>query len=418
MLVEFSVANFRSIRDRQTLSMVASSAKEHEASNVVLDVAPGVERILKCAVIYGANAAGKSNILLALDVMKELVRTSVKETVKGSRLRIIPFLLDSHASKPTVFEVVFVSESVRYQYGFSAISQRVIEEWLYTYPKKRAQLLFHRKVQADNVGYDWKFGSSLRGAKEVWRNSTRDNSLFLSVAVQLNAEQLLPVFEWFDDSLRVLMSGGLTPNFSKKMLSNPRFKSRMIEFLKSADITFDDISTREGQADQEFIELINEHFPEDDREDLIRAESIEVVWSRTAQNGEKVLFNLADESRGTQKLFGYAAPLIDTLSSGYVLVVDELNNSLHPLLAKNILKMFNDPKQNRSNAQLVVVTHATSMLDLEFLRRDQIWFAEKHEGATQLYPLVDFNPRKDISLAKGYLQGRYGAVPFLSGAAL
>lgn len=418
MLIEFSVTNFRSIRDRQTLSMVASAAKELQATNVVLDVAPGVDRVLKCAVIYGANAAGKSNLLLALDVMRDLVNSSVKETAKGSRLRIVPFLLDSNALQPTTFEVVFVSGSIRYQYGFSATSQRVFEEWLYAYPEKRAQLWFHRKFRPEEGDYEWKYGPSLRGAKKVWQSSTRDNSLFLSVSVQLNAEQLLPIFEWFDDSLRILTSGDLSPNFSKRMLNNPSFRLRMIDFLKSSDINFDEISTREGKVDQDFISMVNENFPESDREDFIRDASTEVIWSREAKNGEKVWFNLSDESRGTQKLFGYAAPLIDTLSSGYVLVVDELNNSLHPLLAKNIIRIFNDPEQNRSDAQLIVVTHATSMLDLDLLRRDQIWFAEKHEGATQIYSLTDFSPRKDASLAKGYLQGRYGAVPFLSGATL
>lgn len=420
MLVEFSITNFRSIRQKQSLSLVATADREHEASNVVLDIAPGVDRLLKCAVIYGANAAGKSNLLLGLDLLQDMVIGSATEASKGTRAKIKPYrLANSSINEPSTFEVVFVTGGVKYQYGFSANTQRVVEEWLYAFPEKRAQLWFHRVRDSQSLDYVWKFGTSLKGPKQIWSSSTKDGALLLSVAGQLKSEQLQIVYDWFEDYLRVLMTGELTPNFSKRQLITPEYRDQIKQFMRACDIEFDDIAVRDKSPDKEQLELISRMLPVEGRESLmsilIEDESSEVVISRKDDSGEPVWFQYDEESRGTRKLFEYAGPLIDTLRSGYVMVVDELNNSMHPLLAREIIRLVNSRDANKSNAQLIVVTHSTSMLDLGLLRRDQIWFAEKNAGATEFYPLTDFKPRKDVSLAKGYLQGRYGAIPYLAG---
>ncbi len=422
MLVEFSATNFRSIRRKQSLSMVASPDREHESSNVVLDVAPGVDRLLRCAVIYGANAAGKSNLLLALDLVRSMVVGSAGDSSKSIRNEIKPFRLDHSVHEPSVFEVVFVAEGVKYQYGFSANTHKVFEEWLYAFPEKRAQLWFHRTSDSLSPESQWKFGSSLKGPKQVWSNSTKDGALLLSVAGQLKSEQLQPVYDWFDDYLRILMSGEVAPSFTRRQLAAEKVREKIIGFIKSCDISFDDIALRERPIDKERLEQFSKFLPDDVRDsamtELIELESSEVVIARKNEDGEPVWFGYDEESRGTQKLFDYAGPLLDTLDNGYVMVVDEMNNSMHPLIAREIIRLVNNQKSNRSDAQLIVVTHSTSMLDLDLLRRDQIWFAEKNAGATEVYPLTDFRPRKDASLAKGYLQGRYGAIPYIAGAVL
>lgn len=419
MLVEFSVTNFRSIRTTQSLSLVASADRDHEASNVVMNVAPGVDRLLRCAVIYGANAAGKSNLILALDLLRDMVVGSATETSKSIRSAIKPYRLDELITEPSSFELVFVARGVKYQYGFSANSERVVEEWLYAFPEKRAQLWFHRTTGKDGK-YNWKFGPSLRGPKQIWSNSTKDGALLLSVAGQLKSDQLQIVYDWFEEYLRVLTSGEVSPNFSKSQLARPDLREKITSFMRNCDISFNEIAVREKSVDKEHLDRISKLLPDEQRDavmkHLIEMESSEVVISRLNSAGEAVWFEYDEESRGTRKLFEYAGPLLDTLSSGYVMVVDELNNSMHPLLAKEIIRLVNDGNINKANAQLIVVTHSTSMLDLDLLRRDQVWFAEKNQGATEIYPLTDFKPRKDASLAKGYLQGRYGAVPYLSGA--
>ena len=422
MLVEFSISNFRSIRDRQVLSFVASADKTHEESNVVKDVAPGVERLLKCAVVYGANAAGKSNLLLGLDLLRDMVVESSADAGKSGRAKIKPYKLDHHAREPSFFEIVFVAESVKYQYGVLVNSTRVVEEWLYAFPEKRAQLWFYRTFDDDLHEYEWKFGPSLKGPKRVWSNSTKDGALFLSVAGQLKSEQLQPVYDWFDENLRVLLSGELLPAFSKSMLGDAAFHDRIEDFLKSCDIDFSSLGTREKAVDETRLELVRKMAPKESVDEiiehLIMSESVEVLWGKTSITGESVWFAHDEESRGTQKLFGFAGPILDTLDSGYVMVVDELNNSMHPLMARRIIGMINDPVMNRSNAQMLVVTHETAMLDLDLLRRDQIWFVEKNNSATEVYPLSDFKPRKDASLERGYLQGRYGAVPYFGSGEL
>lgn len=422
MLVEFSVSNFRSLRDRQTLSFVASSDRTHEDANVVFDVAPGVERLLRCAVVYGANAAGKSNLLLALDLIRDMVVESSTDAGKAARALIRPYRLDHHVNEPSLFEIVFVAESVKYQYGFVANSTRVVEEWLYAFPEKRAQLWFHRTFDEKSLESVWKFGPSLKGPKRMWGDSTKDGALFLSVAGQLKSAQLQPVYNWFDDSLRVLLSGEILPSFSKNMVRDEKGRRRIEDFLKSCDISFESLAMHEKAIDEERLEFVKKILPKEEADKVLdhirKSESVEVVWGRRSESGEPVWFSHEEESRGTQKLFGFAGPILDTLDSGYVLVVDELNNSMHPLMAKRVIRMVNNPSLNRTNAQLLVVTHETSMLDLDLLRRDQVWFVEKKGFATEVYPLSDFRPRKDISLAKGYLQGRYGAVPYFGEEAL
>lgn len=412
MLIEFSVANFRSIRDEQKFSLLPASDKEHRKTHVVEQAAPGVDGILRSAVLYGANAAGKSNLVLALDVMSDIVAESL-DSDPAAKIKVEPFCLDESVDLPTKLEAVFVVDGVRFQYGFLATSERVVEEWLYAYPEKRAQEWFYRKLGEN--GYEWKFGSHFKGQKNLWSSSTRDNALFLSAAVQLNSEQLRPVYDFFRMNLRVNLSGELRDNFSKELLGSVETKLKILNFLRKTGVEISDLDVRERTISEEEVAAVRRYLPEEQQEKYLNSGRREVFVQYQKAEGKPVWISLRDESKGTQKLFSFAGPILDVLENGYTFVVDELNNSLHPLLARRIVEIFHDPSSNNKGAQLILVTHASSMLDQDLFRRDQIWFAEKDAGfATKIYPLTDFSPRKDASLEKGYLQGRYGAIPFLS----
>lgn len=417
MLVEFSVTNFRSIRERQALSMVASTLKDKD-SNVFESAAPGVDRLLRTAVIYGANAAGKSNFLRALDVMQDIVLLSARESQSGEELPVVPFRLGGSDQEPTTFEIVFVVNSVKYEYGFSCTSRIITEEWLNAYPEKRTQRWFARSYRPETEDYDWNFGPQLKGAKKAWAAATRKNALFLSAAVQLNAEQLEPIFQWFRNKLRpVVGTGEIGDKFSTDLLAHADSRGGVVALLANADSGIVDLDVVESSLDENVVDMLNKIVPENLRESVLSTSRKKVrAMHRNAELGSPVWFDMSDESQGTRKMFAFAGPFLDVLAHGLVLVVDELNNSLHPMLVRSIVETFNNPRTNRLGAQLIFATHATSILSTEIFRRDQIWFAEKRSDmSTCLYSLLDFNPRKSESLSKGYLQGRYGAIPFLSG---
>lgn len=410
VLVEFSVSNFRSIRERQTLTFVATSGDELEATHVFNPIAPGVDRLVRSAVIYGANAAGKSNLLRGLDVMQDIV---LLKNQLGDHVPVVPFLFDEHQHGPTMFEVVFIRDGVKFQYGFACTRDAIVEEWLYAFPEKRAQRWFHRK--SDEGGEtNWEFGASLRGKKKDWSAATRPNALFLSTAIQLNADSLKPIFSWFRDTLRLVVgSGVISEDYTIGRLDIAQ--DRIVSLLKNADTGIHGLEVFKKPPGEMFREIAEKALPEDVRQRIIDNASKGVRAKHIGKDGQEIWLDMEDESEGTKKLFACAGPFIDVLENGRVLVIDELNNSLHPIMVKWIIDSFNSPVTNPKNAQLLFATHATSVLSLEIFRRDQIWFAEKSdEGATSIYPLTDFSPRKEASIAGGYLRGRYGAIPFLT----
>lgn len=415
MLIEFSVSNFRSIRDEQRISMIATAAKEHDETHVNLESAPGVDRLLKSAVIYGANAAGKSNLLLAIDVMADIVMESGSDDEGKVLEKISPFCFDDDSAKPSKFEMVFIAEGIKYQYGFVANASRIFEEWLYAFPEKRSQEWFSRILDVETGAYSWKLGSHLKGQRSLWRDSTRPNALFLSTAVMLNAAQLLPAYQFFRRQLRIVPSGELNDAYSLRLLEDDEVRDRMANFLMAADTGVSGLSFRSRSPNPEKIKLYDMLPDGTTKNALIKKAETEVLVKHIGSDGKDVWLSMDFESRGTQKLFSFAGPILDVLINGYVFVVDELNNSFHPLIVKKLISIFHDNEINASGAQLIFTTHASSMLDFDIFRRDQIWFVEKDSlGASKVYPLTDFSPRKDSSLEKGYLLGKYGAIPFVS----
>lgn len=416
MLIEFSVKNFRSIKDEVQLSLVAGSGKERYDTNVMepRPLRGGGKPIplLRSAVLYGPNAGGKSNIIKALAAMQRLVLTSSQHL---DSLPVVPFRFSKETlHEPSVFEMNLIADGVRYQYGFSATANAVHEEWLFAFPKGRAQLWFERTPDPSSGHSTYSFGDKLLGDKDVWRRATRSNALFLSTAIQLNSQQLTPIYNWFAKKLRIA-EAGFWPHQSRNWCQDHR-KQQVLDFLKAADFAISDVKVTEE-------DFSGETLPQDmpgPLRDFLESElngkkRFRFLTSHESDSGSKVELDLEEESDGTQKMFSLAVPWLESLEGGQVLVVDELHDNLHPLLVKYLVNLFNSDDTNHNNAQLLFSTHETSILSQDVFRRDQIWFCERTKSQnTALYPLTEFSPRKGVeNLERAYLSGRYGALPFL-----
>jgi AAA15 family ATPase/GTPase len=405
MLIRFRVANFRSLRDEQELSMVASPREGRDRLDMVRFEELDLD-LLRAAAVYGANAAGKSNVLSALRFMRNAVTDSHRLWRPEGPIPREPFLLDdSSRGSASLFEVDLLLEGVRYQYGFKLDAERILEEWLYSYPKKRRQLLFSRDCAAPEP---FLFGKNLKGNHRLVQALARENSLFLSVAAANNHQTLLPLYRWFADGLHVASAEDRTDDlsFTLAMLApEPERRAAVVDLLELADLGIAGLELREERREGMFVF------------EAAAAPRVLEVKHRTGRG--LVSLPLQKESRGTQAWISLTGTILWVLERGALLLLDELDASLHPRLALEVIRIFQDPVRNPRNAQLLLTTHDTTLLGnllgKPSLHRDQVWFAEKdQDGASHLYPLTDFKPRKLENLERGYLQGRYGAIPFIS----
>jgi len=417
MIIELVVENYRSIKEKQSFSLAKSSSIELE-NNSFIPTASGSPALLNSAAIYGANAAGKSNFVRALATMQSIVVDSARESKRGDKLKVTPFKLsESTCNSPTEFEVVFIADNVKYQYGFSTTRERVLEEWLFAFPNGKPQRWFIRAFDKELGDYAWNFGSFLTGKKQLWKDSTRANSLFLSTSVMLNSEQLKPVYDWFNNTLKTTDISGWNSAYTASLCMDAENKKEVLNFLKAADLDIEDIIVKSKTVDSSYFpENMPLSIKDKILEELSDEEFYEVKTVHTNDSGNKVPFDFEDESDGTQKLFSFAGPWIDSLKKGKVLFIDELHDSLHPTIVRFLVNLFHDKKSNQNNAQLIFTTHETSILDQKVFRRDQVWFCNKEKDqSTSLYSLTDFSPRKGVeNLEKSYLSGRYGALPLIS----
>jgi len=417
MIIELVVENFRSIKTKQSLSLVKSNFGDSD-NNSFTPLALGTSALLNSAAIYGANAAGKSNFILALSTMQEIIIESAKDSQRGNNLPVHPFkLCDSTIDEPTEFEVTFIADKVKYQYGFAATSKKITAEWLYAFPNGKPQRWFIRVLDPETNEYAWDFGSYLSGKKQLWKGTTRTNSLFLSTAVMLNSEQLQPVYDWFYKTLKLSGISGWNMGYTAELCQKEETKKDVLNFLKAADLDIDDIRVDTKKMDRSYFpDEMPTSIKEKMLEELAGEEFHEIKTIHKTSSGKNMPFDLDEESDGTQKLFAFAGPWIDSLNKGKVLFIDELHDSLHPTIVKFLVSLFHDKKTNPNNAQLIFTTHETSILDQNIFRRDQVWFCNKaKEQSTSIYPLTDFSPRKGVeNLEKAYLTGRYGALPLIS----
>lgn len=418
MLIEFAVSNFRSIKEEARLSLVADRDRKYADSNTfVRTLGDGGQpiRLLRSAALYGANASGKTNLLLGLKAMHEIVLGSSGNL---ATLPVTPFRFDpAYDNQPSSFEVIFVMDNVRYQYGFSATREEVIDEWLYASPSGRMQTWFERSRGPTPRTSTWTLGGKLTGDRQVWRRATRPRALFLSTAVALNSIQLLPIFNWFRERLRVIVGyHDVSPKFSMDYCSKHR-QTDVVDFLRSADLAVTDIRMVERESPSKSV-ADGASSPLHDRNARETADAgvVDVLLQHQPDGGKPAELNIADESDGTRKMFALAGPWIDSLASGNVIVLDELHDNLHPELVRFLVGQFHDQAANRSGAQLIFSTHDASILDRELLRRDQIWLCGRNERLeTTLFPLSDFRTgRGDENLSRAYLAGRFGAIPYVA----
>ncbi|WP_333274240.1 ATP-binding protein [Microcoleus sp. D3_18_C2] len=402
MLIGFSVGNYKSFKETVTLSMVASSITEEDKEldeNNVFQINDKLS-LLKSAAIYGANASGKSNIVAAINFMKWFVLNSSKETQVSDAIDIEAFRLSTETEKePSFFEIVFLLEDKTFRYGFDVNAREVVSEWLFQADDSQEKMLFERDF--DNyILDDFPEGQGIS-------DKTRSNALFLSVVAQFNGKISGKILLWFSKTLQ-LISGLQDRQYREETLEsfeNDRHRHDIIEFIKKLDLGIADIQIKKYISQKTAMFGIYEV-------------GVKTVHRKYDADGKQAAIELFDiethESEGTNKLFALAGILLDTLRTGKILLIDELDARLHPLITRELICLFNSNETNPHNAQLIFTTHDTNLLSSKSFRKDQIWFTEKdNKGATDLYSLVEYKVGKDASFERDYIIGKYGAIPFI-----
>jgi uncharacterized protein len=424
MLIDFKVTNFRSIREEQILSLVASNYEKDLPDCVIERDLPGLSgvKFLRGAAIYGANASGKSNMLQAIRFLANFVCNSATKIQPGESTQTEPFKLDQTSiTQPSKFEIIFVAEETRYLFGLSLTTQRVIEEYLVAYPKGLPQRWYHRTYDEQQQTYTWARPATGFKRDKSLEEKTRENSAFLSVAPQFNHPQLTPVFNWFQTNFHFIQLSAderFSPNFTVKQLAKHDHYDRIMTLLKKADIGVSDAKVdRKINKTGVFTKFFSEGGIRNltVEEVMAYSQEMEIQLSHKVDGMDPVFLDFeSEESAGTRRFFSLIGPWIDILENGKTVFIDEIETSLHPLLIRELLKLLFSAENNPKGAQVVFTTHNPILLDTTLMRRDQIWFTEKSStGATHLYPLTDYQPRKDEALVKGYLSGRYGGIPFI-----
>ena len=416
MLLRFSVENFLSFASKQTLDFTAVGTCKERLKENTFNICG--ETLLKSIVVYGANASGKSNLIHALGFLRHFIIISSKESVSSEEIPVTPFVLNQHGkNEPSKFEIELIINQKKYLYGFHVTKQLIVREWLYKQNKPVFMRAFDGVEDTIQVESIWK---NAHGLEE----RTRKNALFLSVCAQFAVPEAEKILEYLSRSLNVI--SGESPNLFRNYTSNQvysgEYRNDILNFLRNADTNIVDLTvdkleqTNSGILPRKYFDIKSHHN----------------VYNQSGQIVDKTLLPFDNlESLGTKKAFALAGPIIDTLKTGAVLIVDELDSRLHPIFTRKIVKLFNSEKTNPNNAQLIFNTHDTNLLSYKLrdgeddkaeymFRRDQIYFAEKDNmEATHIYSLIEFKKRNhrkvrnDASYEKDYLNGIYGAIPYI-----
>ena len=412
MLLQFKVKNFQSIKEEAILSMVPSSDKSHP-ENLAHE---GKRDALKSAAIYGANAAGKSAVIRAFVAAIMAVRTSDTRNITQKIPGMVPFKFDEETAQgPCSFEFYFVAQNgVPYRYGFTADADCVHEEYLYYYSSARPSRIFER---GDKFTYNQADESSFSKYEE----KNTPNKLFLATATNWGNAKTAPAYQWLADSIDVY-----EPDFTMQTLALQAFekdeqgelKQFTLSLLRQADINIDEIKVDIVPLSNQAKELVfTDSAGNPVPQGQVKAVRIHAGHHVQSESGKEAKFflDLNEESLGTKQLFWLSPILKEVFGKGKTMVIDELDRSLHPFLVQFLVELFHTPEINQTNAQLIFTTHDTTLLSLDTFRRDQIYFVEKdlHTAATELYSLDEFSVRKNENIEKGYLLGRYGAIPYL-----
>lgn len=415
MLVQFTLGNFKSFKERMTLSLSATNDDWREEDNLAFAFN---QRLVKTAAIYGPNAGGKSNLLNAMVVFRDLIQNSSKESQKDEPIHVIPFRLHSTTENaPSFFEVVFLQSGTRYRYGFEATSKAIETEWLFKQAASiRETRLFTRDKDVISVTDAFKEGRGLE-------NRTRPNALFLSVAAQFNGDISGEIMGWMNKFRNIsgLNDAGYM-NFTTNLLNDTYYGPLIRELVKAVDVGIENLE-REEIAASKIPDMLPKNMPKELREMVLRnaagAFAVKTLHQRyDAQDKPAgiVKFDLqGQESAGTEKFVALTGPFLTALREGSVLITDELEARLHPLLTKALVGLFNS-SANKRNAQLIFATHDEGLLESQRIRRDQVWFVEKNQiGASCLFSLDEIKGvRKSSKFRKEYLLGQFGGVPHVN----
>ena len=401
--------------------MVANNKIKKMTENAVSVNIPGLPnvKLLNSAVLFGANASGKSNLLQAVGFLMQFVSAKIEGRKLDSVEELIPFRLDKFSKdEPTSFDLIFISGGRLYQYEIVLNSKRILRETLYANYTVQTSLIFDRQFDVESEEYDWSYGSKFKRDKIIEEKTGRTIP-FITMGAYLNSDLLKEIYEWFLNKLGVvdLSDGDLPfPITVEAMENNPELRNEFISILQDADLGIVDIKILEKPL-EELLEA--ENIPDDIREKL-REEfqgkvSSELYFSHKVHNSNELEnFPMNFESRGTLKIFSLLGPLNDIYKRGMTVFFDEMCSSLHPLVSRSFIRLFQKYSMENREMQLIFTTHDSTLLDAQLFRSDQIWMVEKDTiGATSMNSLDDFKGRQGEALQRGYLAGRYGGIPYI-----
>ena len=409
MLLQFNITNALSFKKEAILNLVATSDRAHQDNLIRFRK----EEVVPTVAIYGANAAGKSNIFKAMTSAIMFVRFSQNMQI-DSRIGITPFLMDEEGKNgKTRFDFIYTYEDVKYEYSFTADTYRVYEEYLYAYKSARPSLIFER-TEVNKYRYT----VSLRKTLKQYEEKNTDNKLFLSTATVWNCKETECAFRWFAEMIDTYNSESLKRTMADAIVTDKtgELKEIAIKLLKAADFNISDYRFYVKRGTPTNLSLPPGITFDEELLDNMQSLEIEMLHDIETGNGtEKRSLPLQMESGGTQLFFAYCPAVMEALKKGKTITIDEIDNGLHPMLVRQLVELFNNPETNPYGAQLIFNTHDIDLLNLDLLRRDQIYFVEKDNrtGESDLYALSDFSPRKTEKIQKGYMLGRYGAIPDL-----
>lgn len=442
MIITFSVANFRSFASEETLSLVASTrlAGNHDAHAIAI---PGSkEQVLKTAVLYGANGAGKSNLVKALRFLKDV---ALKQRTKNGATQRQAFRFGQIEQDASSFDLQFIADGQLFRYGCKLNDQRILEEWLVRIVRNKEKILYERITQDDgSVKID---APGLKGGKLTALatiGGPQNQSFLATIRATLDeadwGDQIRAIIDWFDNRLTLINPDAKFEFLASKLAHDALFLQFAGEFLKSASTGVNGLQVQKKEVFEDELrqmlpdEVVNhllQNLPENAEEsillplgngkeillehtDRVHYYRVSVQASHQEADGNTKVLDLVDESDGTRRLLDLLPALHDMRNQDAVYVIDEIDRSLHPMLVRKFLENFLQSCDD-GQRQIIVTTHESSLLDLDLLRRDEIWFAEKDAAAaSHLYSLADFKVRNDLEIRKHYMQGRFGAVPFLA----
>lgn len=419
MLLRFRTDNSRSFRREAELSLVMSSLRGPDIVQLPIPQMSD-SKALPCAVIYGANASGKSNFLKAFAFFRSVILQSHNRGSPKGGVPRIPFRLTSDLSVDSSFEADFVSENVRFTYGFSCNDDDFTGEWLYSFPEGKRRILFER------AGQNVEFGSKFLGPKKAIVEFMRSNSLFVSTATQNDHPELSKIVDFFRNCISHTQMS-VSEHSVLRTFNKGEIDQRIISFLRFVGTGVEDFKTQDVEAPDEIRglqadidTLLRKRFgSEMNAQAHIETQSVSIELGHKGDGGDLYFFELDDESTGTRRLLVLMSAVFRALDNGTPVFVDELDASLHTLACEEIIKLFQSPITNPKGAQLIATTHDTNLLSSAHLRRDQVWFCERcPDGSSEIYSLAEIKSRHDDNFERGYLEGRYGGIPYAGNSEL